>query len=125
MPSFLKKSSSGARESGGTWKCLVARFSTSCVVWSRVRMDRSIYHHRGGNENWGSKPRGYAELLSTNHWIVEATSCFQLYRIKGTEPPTPMPKNCLWYANRALSICLRFQWGQLPLISSMARRNSS
>src|SRR6266851_1522063 len=53
MPSFLKKSSSGAREFAGTWKCLEARASTSCVVWSIVRMDRSIYHHRDGNENSG------------------------------------------------------------------------
>src|ERR1700732_4456233 len=51
MPSFLKKSSSGARELAGTWKCLEARVSTSWVVWSIVRMDRSIYHHRDRNEN--------------------------------------------------------------------------
>ena len=59
MPSFLKKSSSGAREFAGTWKCLEARASTSCVVWSIVRVDRSIYHHRermknavGGENSW-------------------------------------------------------------------------
>src|SRR5258707_5620168 len=62
MPSFLKKSSSGAREFAGTWKCLEARASTSCVVWSIVRMDKSIYHHRermknavGGENSWGAE----------------------------------------------------------------------
>src|SRR5260221_14506160 len=38
MPSFLKKSSSGASAPGASLKCLAARFSTSWVVCSRVGM---------------------------------------------------------------------------------------
>src|SRR5260370_371169 len=51
MPSFLKKSSSGARELAGAWKCLEAGVRTSWGVWSIVRMDRSIYHPPYGHEN--------------------------------------------------------------------------
>src|ERR1700747_2979180 len=38
MPSFLKKSSSGASVPGASLKCVVARFSTSWVVCWRVGM---------------------------------------------------------------------------------------
>src|SRR6266404_4305 len=62
MPSFLKKSSSGARDSAGTWKCLEARFSTSWVVSPMVRMDSQFITIVGGMKIAQASRQGTGKL---------------------------------------------------------------
>src|SRR5271170_5023370 len=85
MPSFLKKSSSGASEPAGTLKCLDARSSTSWVVCSSVRMEAQIYHFPGEEKNAGPAPKPIKPALrQIRHGVGGLDEFFERGHHRGT-----------------------------------------